>query len=94
MNATNFAQGSQAPTIDPNRPDMSDDEIDSICQGLTQNAAKVRHLRRLGLRVDRRPNGRPLVARIEWTRIYGATATAAPPAASNGPRWKTPAGAN
>lgn len=94
MNASNFAQGSQAPTIDPNRPDMSDEEIDSICCGLTRNAAKVRYLRRLGLRVDQRPNGRPLVARIEWARLYGPTPTAAPPAASNGPRWKTPAGAN
>jgi len=72
---------------------MSDEEIDSICCGLTQNVAKVRYLRRLGLRVDRRPNGRPLVARVEWARLYGPTATAAPPAASNGPRWKTSAGA-
>ncbi|WP_093303667.1 DUF4224 domain-containing protein [Variovorax sp. NFACC26] len=71
---------------------MSDEEIDGLCEGLTQNAAKVRHLRRLGLRVDRRPNGRPLVARVEWARLYGPKATEAPPAASNGPRWKTPAG--
>lgn len=81
-------------STDPNRPDMSDEEIDLICRGLTQNAAKVRHLRRLGLRVDRRPNGRPLVARIEWARVYGPAATSAPPAASNGPRWKTPVGAS
>ncbi|MVT28541.1 hypothetical protein GO496_08055 [Acidovorax citrulli] len=47
-------------------PDLSDDEIDRICAGLTQSAAKVRYLRTLGLRVDRRPNGRPLVARAEW----------------------------
>ncbi|QNK66057.1 DUF4224 domain-containing protein [Variovorax sp. PAMC26660] len=80
-------------TTDPNRPDMSDEEIDQICLGLSQNLAKVRYLRRLGLRVDRRPNGRPLVARIEWARLYGPEAQSAPPAASNGPRWKTPAGA-
>lgn len=50
------------------RADLSDAEIDSICEGLTQNAAKVRFLQRLGLHVERRPNGRPLVARSEWER--------------------------
>lgn len=69
-------------------PDLSDDEIDRICGGLTQHAAKVRYLRGLGLRVDRRPNGRPLVARIEWDRQYATSHHAAPAAASNGPRWR------
>jgi len=81
-------------TIDHHRPDLSDEEVDAICCGLTQNAAKVRHLRRLGLRVDRRPNGRPLIARIEWERVYGPSPSSPPPAASNGPRWKTPMGAS
>ena len=49
------------------RVDLSDEEIDAICAGLTQNAAKVRYLRRvLNLPVDRRPNGRPLVRRSDW----------------------------
>lgn len=69
-------------------PDLSDAEIDRICAGLTQHLAKVRYLRGLGLRVDRRPNGRPLVARIEWERHYTSGHTAAPAAASNGPRWR------
>lgn len=69
-------------------PDLSDDEIDRICAGLTQHLAKVRYLRRLGLRVDRRPNGRPLVARIEWERHYSTTQPAPSAAASNGPRWR------
>ena len=68
-------------------PDLSDDEIDRICGGLTQPAAKARYLRALGLRVDRRPNGRPLVARIEWERHYSGGRPAAP-AANNGPRWR------
>lgn len=78
-------------------PDLQDEEIDSICAGLTQNAAKVRYLRGLGLRVDQRPNGRPLVARAEWDRHYAARqplaeATAQPTTApSNGPRWRTEA---
>lgn len=76
-------------------PDLSDVEIDRVCAGLSQNAAKVRYLRSLGLRVDRRPNGRPLVARAEWERHYAtrqapqAVASSAQP--SNGPRWKTAA---
>ncbi|MFN7152949.1 MAG: DUF4224 domain-containing protein [Acidovorax sp.] len=77
-------------------PDLTDDEIDSICAGLSQNAAKVRYLRGLGLRVDQRPNGRPLVARAEWERHYTnrpalepVKGSTTPP--SNGPRWKTAA---
>lgn len=50
-------------------PDLTDDEIDRLCDGLTQNAAKVRHLRSLGLRVDRRPNGRPLVSRAHYDAV-------------------------
>lgn len=72
-------------------PDLTDEEVNRICDGLTQNAAKVRYLRGLGLRVDQRPNGRPLVARAEWDRHYAtrpalAAVDAAP---SNGPRWRT-----
>ncbi|RYF50423.1 MAG: DUF4224 domain-containing protein [Comamonadaceae bacterium] len=76
-------------------PDLTDDEVDSICAGLSQSAAKVRYLRSLGLRVDQRPNGRPLVARAEWDRHYASRPplepvhSAAQP--SNGPRWKTAA---
>lgn len=41
----------------------TDAEVDSMCDGLTQDAAKIRFLRSLGLRVDRKPNGRPLAWR-------------------------------
>lgn len=41
----------------------SDAEVDDLCAGLTQDAAKVRFLRGLGLRVDRKPNGKPLAWR-------------------------------
>lgn len=70
------------------RIDLSDEEIDRICGGLTQHLAKVRYLRRLGLRVDRRPNGRPLVARAEWDRHYATRQSSVPLDASNGPRWR------
>lgn len=78
---------------DAGRPDLTDQQVDAICEGLTQNAAKVRYLRGLGLRVDRRPNGRPLVARADWERVYAQRQQTEdapgdePPA--NGPRWRT-----
>jgi len=65
-------------------PDLTDAEIDQLCAGLVQNAAKVRYLQSLGLRVDRRPNGRPLVSRSEWDRRNNTTATNK---SANGPRW-------
>jgi len=65
--------------------DLTDAEIDSICAGLTQNAAKVRFLERLGLTVRRKPNGRPLVNRKHYD---GATGMAANKSTSNEPLWK------
>lgn len=42
---------------------FTDAEVDEMTEGLSQDAAKIRYLRRLGLRVDRKPNGRPLAWR-------------------------------
>lgn len=47
----------------PLPPYFTDAEVDDMCAGLTQPAAMVRYLRRLGLKVDRKPNGRPLAWR-------------------------------
>lgn len=44
-------------------PWYTDQEIDDLCAGLTNNAAKVRYLRAQGLTVNQKPNGRPLVMR-------------------------------
>jgi hypothetical protein len=44
-------------------PWYTDQEIDDLCAGLSNNAAKVRHLRGQGLTVTQKPNGRPLVMR-------------------------------
>lgn len=41
----------------------TDAEVNALCDGLTQPAAQIRYLRGLGLRVDRKPNGRPLAWR-------------------------------
>lgn len=46
--------------------DLTDYEIDNICAGLTQNAAKVKFLKRMGLVVRQKPNGRPLVCRSHY----------------------------
>ncbi len=50
-------------------PFLTEDELADICQPLTNGAAQVRYLERLGLKVARKPNGRPLVARGEFDRV-------------------------
>lgn len=51
---------------------LTDAEIDNICDGYVQNAAKIRYLRGLGLTVERKPNGRPLVNRAHYDAVRGA----------------------
>lgn len=70
------------------RPDLSDEEVDALCPNLTQNAAKVRYLRNvLGLQVERRSNGRPLVWRHALLQAKGMPQRqqAAPAGAANQP---------
>ena len=48
-------------------PFLTDEEIASITEPLTQGAARCRYLRdEYGLMVKRKPNGQPVVARVEW----------------------------
>lgn len=68
--------------------DLTDAEIDDICSGYVQNAAKVRFLRSLGLTVRQKPNGRPLVNRAH----YDAVMQSAKPVRS-GITWKNYASA-
>ncbi|CAN7199506.1 DUF4224 domain-containing protein [Acidovorax sp. LjRoot118] len=51
---------------------LTDSEIDGICEPLRSVAAMCRHLKRMGLMVVAKPNGRPLVARSEFERVLGA----------------------
>lgn len=44
-------------------PWYTDEEVNSICAGLVNNAAKVRYMQGMGLTVNRKPNGAPLVMR-------------------------------
>jgi hypothetical protein len=50
-------------------PYLTDVEIAEICAPLVMPAAQVRYLAKLGLLVQRKPNGRPLVARGEFDRV-------------------------
>jgi len=53
-------------------PFLADDEVAALCEGLEQPAAQLRYLRGLGLHVERKPNGRPLLMRSELERVLGA----------------------
>lgn len=57
-------------------PDLTDAEVDAICDGLKQSGAKVRYLRTLGLTVKRKPNGRPLVNRKHYDAVRGGVVAA------------------
>lgn len=67
--------------------DLSDTEIDRICDGYVQNAAKVRYLQAMGLTVRRKPNGRPLVNRAHYDAVMGCGATRTAPSADFQPVW-------
>ena len=54
----------------------TDAEVAELCDGLTQPAAMVRYLRSIGLRVDRKPNGRPLAWRPLAPTAQAQNATA------------------
>jgi hypothetical protein len=42
---------------------FTDAEVNEMCDGLEQDAAKIRYLRSIGLTVHRKPNGKPLAWR-------------------------------
>lgn len=53
-------------------PFLTDAELAALCEGLEQPAAQMRYLKRLGLHVERKPSGRPLLMRSELERVLGA----------------------
>jgi hypothetical protein len=55
-------------------PWYTDSEINDLCVGLFTNAAKVRHLRSLGLTVHQKPNGCPLVMRAHAESVLSGAA--------------------
>lgn len=54
-------------------PDLTDAEIDMICDGLVQHHARVLYLQRLGLTVRRKPNGKPLVNRAHYDAVMNGS---------------------
>lgn len=60
-----------------NTPWLSDAEVDDMCDGLINDAAKCRYLRRLGLTVNRKPNGKPLVVRAHAATLLSGLKHAA-----------------
>lgn len=50
-------------------PWLTDEELDDLCQPLTQAAAQIRFLRGLGLTVKTKPNGAPLVIRSHFEQV-------------------------
>ncbi|VFR20271.1 hypothetical protein ANDO1_1733 [plant metagenome] len=58
-------------------PYLSDEEVSEICRPLRQAKAQVRYLARLGMNVQRRPDGRALVARSEFERVMAGGTPAA-----------------
>lgn len=57
-------------------PYLTDQEIAEITAPLTQGAARIKFFRRLGVKVDPKPNGQPLV----WRADFEAARVAAPAA--------------
>lgn len=67
--------------------DLTDTEINNICDGYVQSAAKVRYLERLGLLVRKKPNGRPLVNRAHYDAVMGCAAVIASVKSDSQPLW-------
>lgn len=56
---------------------LTDEEIESITEPLTQGAARIRYLRRLGIKAEPKPNGQPLVWRADFEAVRQRNTTAA-----------------
>lgn len=70
--------------------DLPDDEVSSICAGLTRNNAKIRYLQRMGLTVRAKPNGKPLVNRAHYDAVMNGSGYSRP-ATARGPVWSVAA---
>lgn len=55
---------------------LTDAEIDAMCEGVTRSADKRRKLRAMGLIVNEKPNGRPLVVRSHAEAVLSGRAAA------------------
>lgn len=58
-------------------PFLSDEELLKVCEPIKQPAAMIRHLKRQGFHVKRRPNGWPLVSRSNFEAVMMGSAQTA-----------------
>lgn len=65
-------------------PYLTDAELFDICRPRRQGAAQIRYLRSIGVPVQRRADGTPLV----WRRDLEAPQPSGTVAAANEPNWK------
>lgn len=63
-------------------PFLSDDELLALCKPLSQPAAMVRYLTRMGFHVKRRPNGWPLISRANFDVVMMGQAQPVSPTAN------------
>lgn len=68
-------------------PYLTDAEVAEICRPRRQGAAQIRYLQSIGVPVQRRADGTPLVWRRDVERP-GASPAGATVAASNEPNWR------
>ncbi len=68
-------------------PYLTDAELFDICRPRRQGAAQIRYLRSIGVPVQRRADGTPLVWRRDVERPAGPAGGATVPA-SNEPNWR------
>jgi hypothetical protein len=57
---------------------LTDTEIKRICHPLVQSAAQIRYLRSLGVHVERKPGGRPLVSRAHFESVIAGRQASSP----------------
>lgn len=69
-------------------PFLSDVEVAEMCSPLLQAGAQKRYLRRLGMRFEIKPNGRPLVSRSGLQGRLDGFATPGAPAGPNAEAFK------
>lgn len=63
------------PPMSQQLPYLTDNEVNQICDGLKQAAAQVRYLRQMGLIVKTKPNGRPLISRVNFIEVMRGAAS-------------------
>lgn len=72
-------------------PHLTDAEIEEITKPLTQGAARIKFFKRLGVKVAAKPNGQPIVGRLEWETVMCSPANrqiARPSATVITPDWQ------